>query len=459
MPDNNFFTLNDIQMPYSMESEQAVLGCILSDPSCLNQVAIILNSDAFFMPQHKNIFNAMLTLDSMGSKIDPLVVLNMLVENGTFDSNQGKQYLLDLAQSVPTTQNVEMYAKIVKEKYYVRQLISISSETIESAVNQKDTADVLLDSAEQKIYDIRKGKVSNAPSKLGDVILNDVYQTLKNLTGEDAEKYKGYTTGFSDLDNILTGLNRSDLIIVGARPAMGKTSFALNLARNVSVIAKRKVLFFSLEMTKEQLAMRVLGTESGVSSKKMRSGQISPNEWKEIGEATSRLSSAELYFDDTSGITVPEMKAKARRLGAECIMIDYLGLVTSSVRAENRVNELEQITKSLKAMAKDLNVPIICLAQLARGTEERGKSHKPQLSDLRGSGSIEQDADIVLMLYREDYYKGEKEKDENGDQPAEINKVSVIVTKNRHGSTGEVEFAWDGERTQFKPIERNHDEY
>jgi replicative DNA helicase len=281
MPDNNFFTLNDIQMPYSMESEQAVLGCILSDPSCLNQVAIILNSDAFFMPQHKNIFNAMLTLDSMGSKIDPLVVLNMLVENGTFDSNQGKQYLLDLAQSVPTTQNVEMYAKIVKEKYYIRQLISISSETIESAVNQKDTADVLLDSAEQKIYDIRKGKVSNAPSKLGDVILNDVYQTLKNLTGEDAEKYKGYTTGFSDLDNILTGLNRSDLIIVGARPAMGKTSFALNLARNVSVIAKRKVLFFSLEMTKEQLAMRVLGTESGVSSKKMRSGQISPNEWKE----------------------------------------------------------------------------------------------------------------------------------------------------------------------------------
>ena len=459
MPDNNFFTLNDIQMPYSMESEQAVLGCILSDPSCLNQVAIILNSDAFFMPQHKNIFNAMLTLDSMGSKIDPLVVLNMLVENGTFDSNQGKQYLLDLAQSVPTTQNVEMYAKIVKEKYYIRQLISISSETIESAVNQKDTADVLLDSAEQKIYDIRKGKVSNAPSKLGDVILNDVYQTLKNLTGEDAEKYKGYTTGFSDLDNILTGLNRSDLIIVGARPAMGKTSFALNLARNVSVIAKRKVLFFSLEMTKEQLAMRVLGTESGVSSKKMRSGQISPNEWKEIGEATSRLSSAELYFDDTSGITVPEMKAKARRLGAECIMIDYLGLVTSSVRAENRVNELEQITKSLKAMAKDLNVPIICLAQLARGTEERGKSHKPQLSDLRGSGSIEQDADIVLMLYREDYYKDEKEKDENGDQPAEINKVSVIVTKNRHGSTGEVEFAWDGERTQFKPIERNHDEY
>ncbi len=459
MPDNNFFTLNDIQMPYSMESEQAVLGCILSDPSCLNQVAIILNSDAFFMPQHKNIFNAMLTLDSMGSKIDPLVVLNMLVENGTFDSNQGKQYLLDLAQSVPTTQNVEMYAKIVKEKYYIRQLISISSETIESAVNQKDTADVLLDSAEQKIYDIRKGKVSNAPSRLGDVILNDVYQTLKNLTGEDAEKYKGYTTGFSDLDNILTGLNRSDLIIVGARPAMGKTSFALNLARNVSVIAKRKVLFFSLEMTKEQLAMRVLGTESGVSSKKMRSGQISPNEWKEIGEATSRLSSAELYFDDTSGITVPEMKAKARRLGAECIMIDYLGLVTSSVRAENRVNELEQITKSLKAMAKDLNVPIICLAQLARGTEERGKSHKPQLSDLRGSGSIEQDADIVLMLYREDYYKGEKEKDDNGDQPAEINKVSVIVTKNRHGSTGEVEFAWDGERTQFKPIERNHDEY
>ncbi len=459
MSDNNFFTLNDIQMPYSMESEQAVLGCILSEPACLNQVSLILKPDSFFMPQHKSIFNALLTLDSTGSKIDPLIVLNMLVENGTFESNQGKQYLLDLAQSVPTTQNVEMYAKIVKEKYYIRQLISISSETIESAVNQKETADMLLDSAEQKIYDIRQGKVSNAPSKLGDIILNDVYQNLKNLTGEDAEKYKGYTTGFSDLDNFLTGLNRSDLIIVGARPAMGKTSFALNIARNVAVLAKRKVLFFSLEMTKEQVASRVLSTESGVSSEKMRSGRIYEEDWKNIGEATSKLSSAPLYFDDTSTITVPEIKAKARRLGAECVIIDYLGLITASVRAENRVNEVSQITKALKAMAKDLNIPVIALSQLSRVTEARGKSHKPQLSDLRESGSIEQDADIVLMLYREEYYKGEKENEERSEQPVEINKVLVIVAKNRHGSTGEIEFAWDGGRTQFKPIEKNRDEY
>lgn len=459
MPDNSFISINDIQMPYSLESEQAVLGCVLSDPSCLDNITAILKSaDYFFMPQHKEIYNALILLESTGNKIDPLVVLDKLVADNVFDNAQGRQYLLDLANSVPSTANVEMYAKIVREKYYMRSLISFSSETIENAVNQKDTADNLLDEVEQKIYDIRKGKENNGPAKLSDVIINNVYTTLKNLTGEDKELYKGFTTGFKDLDNVLTGLNRSDLIIVGARPAMGKTSFGLNLARNVAVLAKRKVLFFSLEMTKEQLAMRVLGTEARVSSMKMRSGQISQEEWKRLGAATGVLSSAELYFDDTSTITVPEMKGKARKLGAECVIVDYLGLISSTGRVENRVNEVTQITKALKSMAKDLNIPIICLAQLSRGTEARGKSHKPQLADLRESGSIEQDADIVCMLYREDYYSGEKEDDKDAQPQQEVNTVSVIVAKNRHGSTATVDFAWDGEHTLFLPIERIHDE-
>ncbi len=460
MADNSLLTFDNIQMPFSAEAEQAVLGSILVDPSCLSQAAVYISPEAFFLPQHSAIFAAMITIDSTGKTIDPLVVLDLLVQQGVYDNGSGRNYLFELAQMVPSTENVEMYAKIVREKFYMRTLINISSETIESAVAQEETADTLLDNAEQKIYNIRQGKTTNAPSKLKDIIVNNVYDTLKKITGEDKELYKGFTTGYSDLDKVLTGLNRSDLILIGARPAMGKTSFALNLARNVAAVGKRKVLFFSLEMTKEQLAMRVLGTEARVSSMKMRNGNISQDEWIRLGMATSALNDCELYFDDTSNITVPEMKAKTRRLGGvECVIIDYLGLIKGSTRTENRVQEVSEITRNLKMMAKDLNIPIICCAQLSRGTEGRGKSHRPQLSDLRESGSIEQDADIVMMLYRPDYYSGEKD-DEGGDEApaAEANVAEVIVAKNRHGETGTVKFAFDGEHTLFIQLEKIHDD-
>ncbi len=460
MADNGLLTLDNIQMPFSAEAEQAVLGSILVDPSCLSQAAVYISPEAFYLPQHSAIFAAMITIDSTGKTIDPLVILDLLVQQGVYDNGSGRNYLFELAQMVPSTENVEMYAKIVREKFYMRTLIKISSETIESAVDQEETADTLLDNAEQKIYNIRQGKTTNAPSKLKDIIVNNVYDTLKKITGEDKELYKGFTTGYSDLDKVLTGLNRSDLILIGARPAMGKTSFALNLARNVSAIGKRKVLFFSLEMTKEQLAMRVLGTEARVSSMKMRNGNISQDEWIRLGMATSALNDCELYFDDTSNITVPEMKAKTRRLGGvECVIIDYLGLIKGSTRTENRVQEVSEITRNLKMMAKDLNIPIICCAQLSRGTEGRGKSHRPQLSDLRESGSIEQDADIVMMLYRPDYYNGEKD-DEGGDEKPveEANVAEVIVAKNRHGETGTVKFAFDGEHTLFLQLEKIHDD-
>lgn len=459
MADNNFLTYNNVDMPYNIEAEQAVLGAILKDTSCLHQVDVILKAECFYMPQHRDIFGVFQTLDSTNKKIDPLVVIDLLVTQGTFDKEAGKEYIMNLVSSVPTTSNVEIYATIVRDKYFLRKLIEISADTIDSATAQNDTADMILDAAEKRIYDIRQGKTSDAPSKLSDVIINNVFVTLKNITGENKDEYKGYSTGFSDLDNVLSGLNRSDLIIVGARPAMGKTSFGLNLARNISVLSNKKVLFFSLEMTKEQLAMRVLGTEARVSSHDMRSGNISTDDWQNLGKATGVLSKAELYFDDQAAITVPEMKSKIMKLGGvDCVIIDYLGLISPAVKAENRVNEVTQITKSLKAMAKELNIPIVCLAQLSRGTEARGKSHKPQLSDLRESGSIEQDADIVMLLYREDYYNSEKETPEEPEQQPEVNKVSVIVAKNRHGSTDTVDFAWDGKYTMFIPLEKVHND-
>ena len=456
---NNLTLPEGYQMPFSLEAEQAVLGCVLMDPSCMPQVLMHLRPEYFYLPQHKEIFSLMVSLDAVGNKIDPLIMLEGLKNSNVYDEASGKNYLFQLAQSVPSTANVESYAKIVREKFFMRALITISQETIESAVAETDSADLLLDAAEQRIYDIRQGKTTNGPSKLGDIIVNQVYDTLQKLSSEGAEAFKGISTGYADLDDVISGLNKSDLILVGARPAMGKTRFALNIARNVAVKAKKKVLFFSLEMTKEQLAQRVLSTEARVLSTKMRSGQLDTDDWTRLGLATAALNDCELYFDDSSNITVAEMKARARRLkNVDCIVIDYLGLIRSGTRVENRVQEVTEITRSLKLMAKDLNIPILCCAQLSRGTEGRGKSHRPQLSDLRESGSIEQDADIVLMLYREEYYKNEKDDSDADDEPQQsgpvANEVEVIVAKNRHGPTKTVKFIWDADHTLFMGIER-----
>ena len=448
-------------MPYSADAEQAVLGSILMEPSCLMQVQLHVRPDYFYMPQHRDIFEVMVAIESSGGKIDPLVVLEQLKARGTFDEAAGRNYLHQLAESVPSIRNVEQYAKIVREKYYLRTLINTSREIIEDTASADADADLLLDSAEQKIYDIRRGKSTGAPSKLSDIIINEVYDKLNKLNSEERDLYKGFPTGFSDLDAVLTGLHRSDLVLIGARPAMGKTSFALNLARNMSLLGKKKVVFFSLEMTKEQLAQRVLCSEARIKSEKMRTGELDADDWTRLGIATSVLNDCELYFDDTSNITVPEMKAKVRRMkDVDCIIIDYLGLIKSPMRIENRVQEVTEITRTLKLMAKDLAVPVVCCAQLSRGTEGRGKSHRPQLADLRESGSIEQDADIVMMLYRPDYYAGEKKDDTPSEEPPEeapnANQVEIIVAKNRHGPTNTVNLVWDAEHTLFVGLERLH---
>lgn len=442
-----------VSLPYNLEAEQSVLGSILIEPKCMEDVLMHLKPDSFYLPQHQQIFAAMVSMfTGSNGAIDPVLIADVLAKDGVYDLSGGKEYLLQLAQSVPSTANVESYAKIVKEQYYLRTLILVSQEIIEDASSAAGSASSILDSAEQKIYDIRQGKEVNGPSKISDVIVNGVYDKLNKLTGENKEDYKGIPTGFGLLDKYITGLNKSDFILIGARPAMGKTSFALNLAQNVSMIAKKKTVFFSLEMTKEQLAERLLASQAGVTSQKFRTGELTNDEWVRIGNAAGQFKDVELYLDDTSSITVPEIKSRVRRLkNVDVIIIDYLGLVQSATRKENRVQEVSEITRNLKMMAKDLNIPVICCAQLSRGTEGRGKSHKPQLSDLRESGSIEQDADIVMFLYREEYYKNEvseEKQDEIDDSMTEL-----IIAKNRHGQTGTIELSFDKEFTRFRSVD------
>lgn len=444
-----------IQEPYSMEAEQALLGAVLMNPACYTRVSGIVRPESFYIPQHKAIFAAIANLDYLNQKIDPLLVLEELKQNGTYDEAAGKNYLAQLAQSVPSVENVESYARIIKEKYYLRTLMEAAEEMLKNAANEELSADTIMDAAEQKIYNIRQGNKENEPVRLSDILRDEVYDNLQKITSpETAEESKGIPTGFSLLDKYMTGLNKSDLILIGARPAMGKTSFALNIARNIAVKAKKKVVFFSLEMGREQLAQRVLSTEARVESQKMRTGELTDDDWSRIGQATLALNDAELYFDDTSTITVPEMKARVRKMrDVDCVIIDYLQLMTGTKRTESRVQEVSEITRSLKLMAKDLKIPVITCSQLSRSTEGRGKSHKPQLSDLRESGSIEQDADIVLMLYRESYY----DEDKNETVVTDESKAQVIIAKNRHGGTGEVDLHWNGMYTRFSTPELHHD--
>lgn len=450
---------------FSLEAEQAILGSILIDPSCFPTVSMLTRPEYFYLPQHKAIYMAMLSIDAAGSGvIDPLLILEMLKTEKVFSNDDdGKVYLFQLADIVPSTTNVESYCKILKDKFYIRTLIGVANDIIDLAENSGHEADKILDNAEQRIYEIRQGKTVSGPSRLSDVIA-DVYDTLYKLNSEDKDQFKGLPSGFPDFDKMCNGLNRSDLVIVGARPAMGKTSFTLRMARNVAVLSKKRVLFFSLEMSKEQLAQRIISTEALIPTHKMRKGDLTPKEWERLSSACVFLADVPLYFDDTSNITVPEMKARCRRLkNVDAVFIDYLQLMQSAKKSENRVQEVTEITRSLKLMAKDLMIPVVVCAQLSRGTEARGTSHKPQLADLRESGSIEQDADIVVMLYRKDYYKGEKEDDnkKDGEQEksapdeVEVNIAELLVQKNRHGPTGTVKMVWNPQFTLYTCYEEN----
>lgn len=434
-----------LNLPFSPEAEQSVLGAVLLDSSCLNRVAEILpRADYFYQSVNAGIYTTMLQMFTEGRPVDFVTVLERLKENGGFDEAEGKTYLLQLAQLVPSISNVETYAAIVRDKYDVRTLITTARDIVEEASSGEADASTLLDSAEQRIFDIRRGKNMQGLQRI-DEILVDTFDRLDKLNSPEADQYRGVPTGIHELDETITGLNRTDFILLGARPGMGKTSFALNIARNAAVKSSKRIAFFSLEMGREQLVSRLLSTEAMVEGTKLKTGRLNEDEWIRLIEAGDILSRTQMYFDDNPTITVPEIKAKLRRLkDVDLVIIDYLQLMTSSSKIDNRVQEISQITRNLKIMAKELNIPVLTLSQLARDSEKR-TNHRPVLSDLRDSGSIEQDADIVLFLYREEYYQNGEEPSEDADR----SQSECIVAKNRHGETKSVPLHWQGEYMRF----------
>lgn len=447
-----------MNLPFSPEAEQSVLGAVLLDSSCLDRVAELLpRPEYFYQVNNSLIYSVMLDMFTMGLPVDFVTVLEKLKEQKGFDEASGKTYLLQLAQLVPSISNVETYAKIVRDKYDIRTLISTAREIVEEASDGTVDAASLLDSAEQRIFDIRRGKNMQGLQRLNEVIV-ETFDRLDKLNSPDSDQYRGIPTGIRELDETITGLNRTDFILLGARPGMGKTSFALNIARHAAVKAEKTVAVFSLEMGKEQLCSRLLSTEALVGGTKLRTGKLEEDEWVRLIEAGDILSKTKIYLDDTPSITVPEIKAKLRRLReVDLVIIDYLQLMSSANRKNegNRVQEISEITRGLKVMAKELNIPVLALSQLARDSEKRAGNHRPMLSDLRDSGSIEQDADIVLFLYREDYYSNEKGPNEESDK----NSGECIVAKNRHGESKTVPLHWQGEFMRFTAQEVLRSEY
>ncbi|MEF9852851.1 MAG: replicative DNA helicase [Hydrogenoanaerobacterium sp.] len=440
----------DGQMPYNLEAEQSVLGAILIEPLCITRVLEFVKPESFYRPQHTGLFSALLRMFTSGKPIDIVTVLDEVNSDEVFASEQdAKIYLTQLVQVVPSTANVESYAQIVQEKYFVRCLITAARDIIENSRDVSYDAKTLLDTAEQRIFEIRQGRESHGLQRISEIIVS-AYDRLQKLSGADKSEYLGVPSGFTMLDNAITGLNKSDLILLAARPAMGKTAFALNIAANVAKKGKT-VAVFSLEMSKEQLVQRVLSSEARVQSNLLRTGNLATDDWTRLAEAAEILSKLPLYIDDSTGITIAEMKARLRRMkDLGLVIIDYLQLMSSGRRTENRVQEVSEMTRSLKIMAKDLDVPVITLSQLSRGPEMRGlDARRPVLSDLRESGSIEQDADLVMFLYRDAYYNPDTE---------EPNLAECIIAKNRHGETDTVKMVWDGQYTLFSNWEQNRHE-
>lgn len=441
-------------LPYSLEAEQSVLGAILIDPEKLPDVMNEIKTPAvFYTRQHQELYALMVQMFSESKPIDFVTLLEESERAGVFENDQNaKSYLLHLMELVPTTANLSHYCGIVLEKYYLRNLLSAATDIAASVRDADGDATSLLDAAEQKIYDIRQGRQSADLKPISEVIIG-VYDEIYQMNSRDDSRYTGLPSGFTGLDALLSGLNKSDLILVAARPGMGKSSFALNIAANVALKNDVEVAVFSLEMSNPQLVARMLSSDAQITSDKLRTGHLDAEEWSRLAVSAQRLSATQIYFDDSAGITVSQIKAKLRRLkNLGLVIIDYLQLMGSGSRIENRVQEVSMITRNLKIMAKELNVPVICLSQLSRAAEQR-QGHRPMLSDLRESGSIEQDADSVLFLFREAYYN-----DENRDQPANDNLATCIVAKNRHGSTGDVTIGWQGEYTRFSNVELYRDE-
>ncbi len=428
------------RLPHNVEAEQSVIGSMLLDPRCVPEVMEHLRSDDFYISQNKAIFEAVQSMFTLNESIDPVTVIDKLTIRGTLDKAGGRAYIMKLLEITPTAVNVAQYIKIVRDKAVLRNLDKTTAEIHDIIVSGEGEADAVVEIAEQKIYEIRSEKKTKGMAPIRDVLEN-TYAHLGNLA-KNAGKLPGVPTGFSTVDAFLSGLNDSDFIILAANTGVGKTSFALNICSNAAKLCGKAVVVFSLEMSNEQLALRLIAGEALIDSRKLRTGILDEDEWVAIAHASETLANTKIYLADATGITVNEMKAKCRRLNEEIglVIVDYLQLVQSGVRADNRATEVAMISRALKIMAKDLNVPILCLSQLSRSSDKQER--RPRLSDLRESGAIEQDADVVMILYREN--------------PETPETVKLLIEKNRHGSTGDIDLHWDGKYTKFTSIDNTH---
>ena len=430
-------------LPQAVEAEEAVLGAILVNPMSLGRIVESLKPESFYKPAHKVIYSAVLDLFRKNEPIDIVTVSEHLRNKEELEQAGGRSYINDLALNVVTTANVEFYAKIIQEKEIKRALINAGSEIVSMSYDNDDT-DAVLDNAQKLIFNIAAQKDTSDLVGIQDLVVSSYEQIEQRFNNKD--DLVGVTTGFYDLDAITSGLQKSDLIILAARPSMGKTAFALNLAQNVAMKGKKGVAIFSLEMPKQQLVKRMLCSEAEVDASRVTSGNLQPKDWEKLVEAMTRLSDARIYIDDTSGVTSIDIKAKCRRLMMEekelgLIVIDYLQLMEGGGNPNDRNQQISAISRSLKGLARELDVPIIALSQLSRGVESR-PDKRPMMSDLRDSGAIEQDADIVMFIYRDEYY--------NRDDVNNKGKAEVILAKHRNGAVGTIELLFQSSITKFK---------
>ncbi len=435
--------------PHNIEAEQAVLGCMLLDADVIPTVTELIKSEDFYRDDHREICEAIIDITEKAGPVDIITVSEQLQLRGMLDNIGGLDYLASITGAVPTTANARHYAKIVEEKALLRRLIKAASDISGMSYDASEEAAFVLDRAEKSIFDILQKRSTQGFTHIKDILL-ETFSRLEELYNSKGF-ITGIPTGFNDLDFKTAGLQNSDLVLIAARPGMGKTAMALNIAQYAAVQKHVPVAIFNLEMSKDQLVNRMLCSEVMVDSQKMRTGKLEDDDWKKIAQALAPLSEAPIYIDDTAGINVMDIRAKCRRLKMEknlgLVVIDYLQLMQGRGKIENRQQEVSEISRSLKILAKELNVPVVTMSQLSRGPEQR-TDHRPMLSDLRESGAIEQDADIVMFLYRDDYYNPDTEKK---------NIAEVIIAKHRNGSTGTIELRWFGEYTKFANLKR--DEY
>ena len=440
------------QLPHSVEAEQAVLGSMLIDSRCVPDVVERLKPDDFYMRQNREIYEVLYAMFSRFETIDPVTLLDRMKQAGIYDENTSVAYLRQLMEITPTAANVLEYADIVRDKALLRRVGETAGELTEMVRTEAGTAQQVLEAAEQRIYAIRQGRSAQGLEPLSKILV-DVFDQLQELSMSGSE-VPGMATGFGDLDRTLTGFHGSELILLAARPGMGKTSFALNVLLHAGKFSGKSVVFFSLEMSREQLATRLISSEAFLDNKKLMTGKLSPDDWDKVTLASTALAHTKIYIDDNPSLSVADMNAKCRRIeDLGMVVIDYLQLMQSSgsttrYAGENRQQVVADISRALKIMAKELHVPVLCLSQLSRANESRSDK-RPMLSDLRESGAIEQDADVVMFLYRDDYYNKDSDK---------RNQAECIIAKNRRGETTTIPLQWLPEFTAFSSVERNYEE-